>query len=504
MYTLVIADDEMFEQKALQKMLRESCPEIRVLPGVSDGLELVACMERDQPDIVVLDINMPVLNGLDALEILRLKKCEAKILLVTAYSKFEYAQRAMSFGAENYLLKPVNEAMFIQSVKKICAGLDKERHHKESQDSGLLLDYRERLEQELISDILLGDVSMDSIQRYQELVHLPFWGAYAVTVKAEGISEEMARDSYRNILHEIKRVSTCFGKVYRGFLAVCLFPAEGEGGQGKIEEIMSCVRDKLGTVEWDKIAVGVGNWKYTFEELIDSMRESQIALRGSSGGAFCFYEERRIVSSYKKELEECQVLLAQKHLTEFCAAVERLFVRAYENDMPLQFLHTVAWRMISEAQEDSCFYHKEVWNCWPEIQGLSTAAELCNYLKEWGRTREEKTDQAQAENPHIREAVNFMLGHYMEDLSLEMTAERTRISSFYLSRLFKQEFRRTFLEVLTDIRFSKGMELLYCTKKTVQQISQETGYGNVSYFYRLFKKKMGMTAGEMKEYLQNL
>lgn len=89
MYTLVIADDEKIEQRVLQKMVQELCPGIKEVVCVSNGMKLVECIDQVHPDIVVLDINMPVMNGLDALEIIRLKKNDAKIVVVTAYSKFE-------------------------------------------------------------------------------------------------------------------------------------------------------------------------------------------------------------------------------------------------------------------------------------------------------------------------------------------------------------------------------------------------------------------------------
>lgn len=105
MYRIVIADDEGLECKALEKILLEYFPNVMVLPSVPNGIELISCIEREKPDIAIIDINMPGINGLEAMEMIRMKHSEMKILIVSAYSKFEYAQKALYLGADRLSVK---------------------------------------------------------------------------------------------------------------------------------------------------------------------------------------------------------------------------------------------------------------------------------------------------------------------------------------------------------------------------------------------------------------
>ena len=102
---------------------------------------------------------------------------------------------------------------------------------------------------------------------------------------------------------------------------------------------------------------------------------------------------------------------------------------------------------------------------------------------------------------YVQKSLTYIEQHYMENLTLDQAAGEIGISSFYLSRLFKQCLDNTFLNILTNLRLTKALELLASEKYTVQEISEMAGYLNVSYFYKLIKKQTGLTVGEIKRLL---
>ena len=95
----------------------------------------------------------------------------------------------------------------------------------------------------------------------------------------------------------------------------------------------------------------------------------------------------------------------------------------------------------------------------------------------------------------------YMEQHFEEDISLDQAAEASGVSTFYLSRLFKQELDQTFIKILTDIRMSHAMKMVWANKYTVKEIAEKSGYANITYFYKIFKKYTGMNIGEIREYL---
>ena len=106
-------------------------------------------------------------------------------------------------------------------------------------------------------------------------------------------------------------------------------------------------------------------------------------------------------------------------------------------------------------------------------------------------------------NGYITRALLFIRENYHRDISLADAAEVLGITSFYLSRLFKQEINLTFLEILTDVRMRCVITMMEQNQKTMKEISRCAGYTNMAYFYKVFKKMTGLTAGEMKQYLMH-
>lgn len=103
---------------------------------------------------------------------------------------------------------------------------------------------------------------------------------------------------------------------------------------------------------------------------------------------------------------------------------------------------------------------------------------------------------------HVNKGILCILKMYNQNISLEDIARLVGISPFYLSRLLKQELDQTFVEILTEVRITAALKLLRNTSKTIREISEEVGYLNTNYFYKVFKKQTGMTVGEIRRYLR--
>ena len=144
---------------------------------------------------------------------------------------------------------------------------------------------------------------------------------------------------------------------------------------------------------------------------------------------------------------------------------------------------------------------ERIWDVWTGFRNVEDSVRL----EEWMEREICGLDQyhfavKKTENSYIQKAVSCMMKSYMRDLSLEEVAEEVGISSFYLSRLFKQEEDITFIELLTYLRMKKAVEMIKEGEKSVREISQSVGYVNMTYFYKVFKKTTGFTVGDMRRY----
>ena len=127
MYTIIIADDEAIECRGQEQILQNSFSNIRLLPSAANGTELIERVREEQPDIIITDINMPDLNGLGAIGVLRNEAVHAQVIINTAYSEFEYAKEAISLGACAFLVKPLERQDYLKAVEKAMKAVDHER-----------------------------------------------------------------------------------------------------------------------------------------------------------------------------------------------------------------------------------------------------------------------------------------------------------------------------------------------------------------------------------------
>ncbi|HWR07811.1 response regulator [Sporomusa sp.] len=119
MYKLIVVDDEELERQAIRYIVDRFCPDISVVGEAGDGAVALQVAAQVQPDIVLMDIRMPEMTGLDAAKHMRAIVPEAKIIFITAFSNLDYVEAAASLGAAGYMLKPVRPEKLVSSLQCI-------------------------------------------------------------------------------------------------------------------------------------------------------------------------------------------------------------------------------------------------------------------------------------------------------------------------------------------------------------------------------------------------
>ncbi len=136
MLRLILADDEQYEREYLEKIIKESYPSLlEIVYKAVDGADLMENLERCKPHIVLLDIKMPRMDGLDAAEEIRKRYPDIQIIVISAYSDFSYAKQALKLGVTDYLLKPYLDSELQETLDKVIA------RAREREDSLALLSY---------------------------------------------------------------------------------------------------------------------------------------------------------------------------------------------------------------------------------------------------------------------------------------------------------------------------------------------------------------------------
>ena len=175
-YTIVIADDEEIERKALGLLLQKEFPEISIVGVASNGMELVSMTQQHQPDIAIVDVNMPGINGIDAIDLLRAKGGKTHFIINTAYDDFSYVQRALSLKIDAYILKPEKRDTTIQTIRKLCQQIDiaRENRHSQQQIQALFTRVQSVMESEIMYSLFIGEPAQENFETYCEMHGIHF------------------------------------------------------------------------------------------------------------------------------------------------------------------------------------------------------------------------------------------------------------------------------------------------------------------------------------------
>lgn len=292
-YTLLIADDEEIECKALRLLVQKELPEIEVVGVARNGVELVSMAQKLRPDIATVDVNMPGMSGIDAIGLLSSCDLPTRFVICTAYDEFEYVHRALALKVDAYILKPERRDATAGTLRKLCAEIETTRSNNQSQSQirALFTNIQPVLEREILYSLFIGEASEDSFETYCEMHGCRFSaGAVAVLLPVAGDAAGL-REQDRQVLRSA--LDGAFGGSCTYLAAVtessvCLLifvePAPAEAQRRWLGDVLRVALDKLNRTLSLPLRAGVGGVYTAFRQMSDSYREALSALREHADG----------------------------------------------------------------------------------------------------------------------------------------------------------------------------------------------------------------------------
>ena len=522
MYRLIIADDEMIECMVLEHMIRNHLKDqIELLDSVLDGVSLLKAVEREKPDIAIVDINMPGLNGLDAIEILKIKHINIKIIIHTAYSEFAYAQKALQLGAVDYILKPSMKEEILETIEKTVKTLDGEVSLRKEHDSSKIAAQSlcELAADKWLMSLFLEHPDQECYRLFlkycPDIAHGGIFTAWKIR-GGEQMEAKTRESIYASVKEKLYDFCSCIGLIHRDLFYALLIPGE-KVKQGDAKAWILKLVDFF-KKEWKKESVffliGVSRWKEE-DNFVSGIYEANIALQYRDEAGTFFFQGREKEGLPKTEMtktvfrtaammgegktEECQNQIRQL----FLETAQSLPGTEEERFMTVKIFACVYFLRLEEelgkiAERDL----QKNFAFWKEFQQIEKMEDIFLWAgEEIRRLYEAFSAEEKKSDSRICRVFLYLMKNYAKDISLEEISDSIRVSPFYLTRLLKHQMNTTFVEMLTDIRIRKAVLLLEEGQKSVREIGALVGYPNQSYFYKVFKKTTGIALGDIRKYL---
>jgi two-component system response regulator YesN len=526
MYKILIADDEGIVTDSLQFIIEKNFGSECVTAVAKNGRQAIELAESFQPDIALLDIQMPGINGLKAMEEITAQNSRIRILILTAYDNFDYAKEALRLGAVDYLMKPINKKIIVERLTSIMSGIDKERQKRKND-----LQIREKMEAVIpiiengfIVSLIIQDEYKDSGEQYRSLLNLEEdygmilvleWGEWAEDGEMANPvgSGVRAHKFYEKMSEMIKVYFRAYVSSIMGNKIVCVIPSEKpkteyEDRLRMIEKARSMITSLKNVAEID-FKAGIGSVR-TWDTMFDSYQEALNALR--HGKRKVTHIDDLIVRDTKEKQQQVMEQVVLKAVSGGIEQDVRQEAALYagwilknrdcsfaEAGMKLTELYLVAKRMVRE-QGSEC-------PCSQEHMRLLMDAKDADELRQRFVTAMVELARAvviqnQESEGIITEAQEYIRHNFQRDFSLEEAAQAVGISPYYFSKLFKEKTGMNFTEYVTGLRIETAKQLLLNPKLSIKQVCIDSGYSNPNYFSRIFKKWTGITPTEFRDGLQ--
>lgn len=515
---VVIADDEKKICLLLKNLIDWNALGMSIAGEAHDGMSAWNLIEEIRPEIAILDIRMPGMDGLKLLQEIRGLGSPVSVILISGHKHFEYAHTALKYGVENYLLKPINREELLEvllMVKNKIISRNGERE-KQSIMRERLSESMEKVRQNFLMDYQKAPerVSGRSSEEIREKYYLNFREGYFrfYLIHLDGLSGPQS-DIVFEYMRE-KLTSMLKGKVYEEVCAridaslVCCVNAREEKAA---QEMFSQFLDKMKQKYYGVCSITVGCSKVYREINPESLRQVEDAVRSRiryGADRIIFYEEPmnrgdkeegavwlkalsqaleiESPDKVKECFEDVKALAASREISP-ASLYERMAVagsllegQKAQKDMPVMFLLDQYMEKLSQAATESRLmkYAKE---------------EFLSFLNK-------KTDMREIQDSkYIRQAKYYIDEHYGNEISLEEVAGSVHINPSYFSSLFKKEQGINFSDYLIQVRIEKAKELLEEGELNVGEVGRKVGYKDQKYFSRLFYKVVGIKPSGYKK-----
>lgn len=520
-----LVEDEFVIREGIKNNIDWKGNGIEFSGEASDG-ELALPMIREKlPDIVITDIKMPFMDGLEMSAIIRKEFPWMEIVLLTGYEEFEYARKGIEIGAAKYLTKPISSGELMAVIKKLGNRIISNREEREVR-SKYLKEMEEQFQQErkdLLRSLVTGNKSISEIFDQAENLNIKFAAGWfnVILVKVQSARHEstefsklmISTDSSIGELESDDCIVFDRGLEGKAFLIKASTEKELDV---KCEALVKDLESIFQSSEDIRYFGGIGKPVNRISYIGISFEEASRALAHRFLNDSNRFVDCRDLGKRNAGNDDTAAIMNirhdqydREHLLEYLQTGSREEMRLFIDEFFRQIQdEPMKSRMFRQyLTMDVCFlvtsFLEKAGIESDSIKGLDSAAEAADdpestiaYVSETISEGLALRDKMVNNQYHkvIESALKFIDRNYAdEELSLNTLAAHVNFSPNHLSTVFSQETGQTFIKYLTDLRMRKAKELLRSSNKKSSVISQEVGYKDPHYFSYLFKKTQGMT-----------
>ena len=481
MITIVLADDEKLIRAGLKKILQENVDIPLEIIEAKNGQEALELCQNKRPEILITDIRMPIMDGVELMNNISSMDDEAKpeIIVLSGYDEFSYAKAAIQNGALSYILKPVDKKELISAVNTaIMNCMNDEKIANERK-------FRQIIEKGRLDDVSgLPEISMEN-----GLNCIVIYGKNSADV----LEKVMAGRRYY-VLEQTKNS------------VLIVYPFDGRPVEYAPELLNTYIVGISAPADDYSMLRSLRRQAITAAMQAFFDADSGVAMSDGRRGGLYFYESKNHMSdfelideAYERMIGRCDIAKAD----ETQADVEKLF-ECFGNDAKLnsEMLYYLYRKITSNmftrypgyTDSDMYLHIKSIM-----IENIFEYQKLSEWecsVRDYAVYLAALLKQNTKESPYITEALEFIKTHFKKNINMAMVANQVSVNYTWFSEKFKEHLGVNFNEYLKRLRIEEAKKLLEKGCYKVYEVAERSGFSDVKYFMKIFREETGMSLSE--------
>jgi len=526
MLKIFLVEDEYVVRQGIKNKIDWEAHGYEFCGEASDGELAYPMIQKCRPDIVITDIKMPFMDGLQLSRLIKKELPWIEIIILSGHEEFEYAKEAIKIGVAEYLLKPINGEELLKEVNALAVKIEERKQERDIREK-----YEKEMEENSLKDrkdlfqyLVTGTKSMPELLEIAEKLEIDLSAIWYNIILVKIQSMKHAHGEFSNSVVEIEEKleksrdahhTVMFDRNLEG--KALLFEADSREELEQLQQTyLQNMEETLAPYEHIRYFGGIGMPVNRLSELPVSFEKASHAfahrylIEGN-----CIINSNEMKQGLYAEEEDFDIndvnprQLDRSKIREFLKTGDReeciYFVEEFFKDLGTNAMKSNMFRQYIIMDTYFCVidFLEGMQISKTEIEPLditsgilqNTEATMSYIVKIVAKALELRDKKASNRyGDVVDEVMDYIEKNYAdEELSLNLLASHINFSPNHLSMVFSQETGQTLIKYITDFRMNKAKELLRCTNKKSSIISMEVGYKDPHYFSYLFKKTQGMT-----------
>lgn len=503
MRKVMLVEDEEFILQGIKCIIDWEEISMSVVSMVRNGKEALEQFKKEPVDIIVTDVEMPLMNGLELLKEIREISPRTRCIILSGYDEFEYARAALKLDVEEYILKPVNEEQLKQALLEAAKQLD-EIDRKQTGDGEDRIGWHKLLKGKMGED--------EAAEFYQMLPEIAAGEKIYVSIMKIDTESVENQESMQVILSEIQGRPCRIRTIYLSpDTLLLLLYTEKESTDGEAVEIFSRLQNDLESAQGILSFLTVASPIRKYDELSESykMASKMQKYRVLEGYGSCIAESY-IVDRKTQDVVIDETLLRKMILKKdqdgVLQYIEDLFINNLRSEVHVDVLYQLALKLAVLLQDIKAEYKlgqsrnfqdlsemtEKIYQA-DDVFGLKTIfiseiAEIITYLH---------MEDSQY-TPVVKQIMEEVQKNYKEDMNLKTLSYKYHMNTSYLGQIFQKEVGCSFAQYLSNTKNKIAKDLILNTNMRINDIAREVGYPDTSYFYRKFKQCYGVSPASLR------